>query len=114
MTDEQKKPAEDQGGDAPRESEHARAVRQMIERENALKDTVPAMAESAKAVDPMDEPMLKWFKYCHLPPDLQLISSPFYDLAHEIVRAQRRTPERTVCLRKLLEAKDAAVRNALP
>lgn len=111
MTDEQTKPAEDQG-DAPRESEHARAVRQMIERENAMKDTVPATLTPVSG-DPMDDPMLKFFKYCHLPEKLQLISSPFYDLAHELVRTLPRNPERTVALRKLLESKDCAVRASL-
>lgn len=106
------KPAEDQGNTPSTHiSEHAKAVKQMIDGENAMRDTVPA---TMKPVDPMDEPMLKWFQYCHLPAELQPTSSMFYDVAHEIVRTQRRTPERTVALRKLLEAKDAAVRNAIP
>lgn len=54
--------------------------------------------------------MLKWFKYDHLPAHLQTVSMPFSNLAHEIDRIVPSGPERTVALRKLLEAKDAAVR----
>lgn len=61
---------------------------------------------------PATEHVLKFFAYEHLPVHLQAISKPFGDLAHQI--AQRAdNPETTVCLRKLLEAKDAAVRAAL-
>lgn len=56
------------------------------------------------------EPMLQFFRYDHLPPGLQAVSQPFHDLAHSVVMALPRNPERTVCLRKLLEAKDCAVR----
>lgn len=38
------------------------------------------------------------------------MSKPFGDLAQQIVDNLPRNPERTVALRKLLEAKDAAVR----
>lgn len=38
------------------------------------------------------------------------ISRPFGELADRIVATLPRNPERTVALRKLLEAKDAAVR----
>lgn len=56
------------------------------------------------------EHILQFFTYSHLPPHLQAISKPFGDLAQEIVTTLPRNPERTVALRKLLEAKDAAVR----
>lgn len=59
------------------------------------------------------EPILQFFSYSHLRPPLQEHSKPFADLAHRIVDALPRNPERTVALRKLLEAKDAAVRAAL-
>ena len=61
----------------------------------------------------MDEPLLQFFAYDHLRPDLQQHSKPFADLAKHIVEALPRNPERTVALRKLLEAKDAAVRSKL-
>lgn len=62
---------------------------------------------------PSRDRMLQFFTYTHLPQELQAVSAPFCELAHHVVATQRMTPERTVCLRKLLEAKDAAVRNAL-
>jgi hypothetical protein len=54
--------------------------------------------------------MLKWFHYEHLPTHLQVVSKPFGELAQLIVSTIQVGPERTVALRKLLEAKDAAVR----
>lgn len=57
--------------------------------------------------------MLAYFQYEHLPAKLQDVSKRFHELANWIVDSQPQTPERTVALRKLLEAKDAAVRNAL-
>jgi hypothetical protein len=57
---------------------------------------------------------MKYFNYHHLPAHLQTISQPFCDLAGWIAASLPRNPERTVALRKLLEAKDAAVRASLP
>lgn len=57
------------------------------------------------------EPLLQFFAFEHLPNDLQMISSRFHRLALEIVSTLPRNPERTVALRKLLEAKDCAVRS---
>lgn len=68
--------------------------------------------------------ILQFFAYAHLPASLQFVSRPFCDLAHAIVKGDNvpesgtvtfggplpDNPERTVALRKLLEAKDAAVR----
>ena len=61
----------------------------------------------------MDDRMLKWFAYAHLPKNLQAISQPFCELATRVCNTSEPGPERTVALRKLLEAKDAAVRAAL-
>jgi hypothetical protein len=61
----------------------------------------------------MTEPLLQFFAYAHLPAHLQQISKPFGDLATVIVERMPRNPERTVALRKLLEAKDCAVRAVL-
>lgn len=58
----------------------------------------------------MSDPMLQFFQYAHLPERLQEISKPFGDMAQFIVETLPRNPERTVALRKLLEAKDCAVR----
>jgi hypothetical protein len=56
------------------------------------------------------EHISQFFAYAHLPEKLQAVSKPFGDLAESIVQTIPRNPERTVALRKLLEAKDAAVR----
>lgn len=52
----------------------------------------------------------QFFSYTHLPAELRAVSEPFCRLAAHIVATVPRNPERTVALRKLLEAKDAAVR----
>lgn len=59
------------------------------------------------------EPILQFFAWQHLPKPLQAISQPFAIMADQMVTVLPRNPERTVALRKLLEAKDAAVRAAL-
>jgi hypothetical protein len=56
------------------------------------------------------EPILQFFTWEHLPADLQAVSKPFCEMARQLVEMLPRNPERTVALRKLLEAKDAAVR----
>ena len=61
----------------------------------------------------MPDPMLQFFGYGHLPDHLKDISQPFSVLAEQIVATLPRNPERTVALRKLLEAKDCAVRALL-
>ena len=67
---------------------------------------------------------MQFFAYEHLPPHLATISKPFCELAHAIAKGDNceecgnvtsgpplpDNPEKTVALRKLLEAKDAAVR----
>ena len=59
------------------------------------------------------DPIMQFFAYAHLPPHLQEISRPFGELAEWISGNLPRNPERTAALRKLLEAKDAAVRARL-
>lgn len=59
------------------------------------------------------EPLLQFFDYLHLPPHLQDVSQPFAVLADTVVRTLPRNAERTTALRKLLEAKDCAVRAAV-
>ena len=56
------------------------------------------------------EPILQFFKFMHLPNHLRATGAQFSLLANEIVATLPRNPERTIALRKLLEAKDAAVR----
>ena len=57
---------------------------------------------------------LKYFTYEHLPENLQKVSMPFCQLATELACLSPNNPETAVALRKLLEAKDAAVRASLP
>ncbi len=59
--------------------------------------------------DPREE-MLRWFEFAHLPPRLQTVSIKFFELATWMTWNIARGPEATVAMRKLLEAKDCAVR----
>jgi hypothetical protein len=62
------------------------------------------------------ERLLRYFKYDHLPIDLQSISEPCCALAQEMVTLlddATDPAEVTVGLRKLLEAKDAFVRSVI-
>ena len=63
-------------------------------------------------MNPAVEHVLQFFKYEHLPAHLQAVSKPFADLAQVIAEGSSNA-ETTVALRKLLEAKDAAVRAKL-
>lgn len=56
------------------------------------------------------EYLLQFFTYAHLPDHLQVISKPFGELANLLCVTLPKNPERTTALRKLLEAKDCAVR----
>ncbi len=58
---------------------------------------------------------MKYFKYDHLPKHLQAISKPFCEAAEFVEMLPAQDPaEKATALRKLLEAKDAAVRCMLP
>jgi hypothetical protein len=61
-----------------------------------------------------EDGILAFFDFEHLPPHLQAFSRPFAELAVMLQRSVPRSAERTMAFRKLLEAKDAAVRAALP
>lgn len=54
--------------------------------------------------------VLRFFTFAHLPGHLQVVSRRFYDLAINVADDAPHSRETTVALRKLLEAKDAAVR----
>ena len=65
---------------------------------------------------------MRFFDYKHLPEHLQAVSKPFRDLAQELIVMERApiedgrpacSEEVEMCLRKLLEAKDCAVRARL-
>lgn len=61
----------------------------------------------------MTDRMMQFFAYAHLPAHLQSVSKPFGDLAQQMCDTLPANPERTTGLRKLLEAKDCAVRALL-
>ena len=63
---------------------------------------------------PATAAILRYFEFQHLPPKLQEVSRPFAHLAARMVDTLPPGPEVTAGLRKLLEAKDCAVRAALP
>jgi hypothetical protein len=71
-------------------------------------------AQSGPTRHPSVENLLQYFAYDHLPEHLVVISRPFSELAHKLTDDfQLEGPEAAVALRKLLEAKDCAVRAAL-
>ena len=61
---------------------------------------------------PSVDHILQYFNSQHLPPPLAEVVEPFAELAHQVA-ARAAGPEATVALRKLLEAKDAAVRDVV-
>ena len=62
---------------------------------------------------PAIEHVLRFFAYDHLPERLQEVSKPFGELAQKCAERAPDNQETTIALRKLLEAKDAAVRAIL-
>lgn len=60
-----------------------------------------------------EDRMMKWFRFEHLPDHLQAVSAGFFEVAYSMCAIVEPGPERTAALRKLLEAKDAAVRAKL-
>ena len=70
-------------------------------------------ASALQNVSPPIASVLKFFAFAHLPPHLRETSALFCDLANRVATGSS-NPETTVALRKLLEAKDAAVRALLP
>lgn len=63
-------------------------------------------------MNPSTKHLLQYFSWSHLPARLADVSRPFYELA-ELVAHGPDNPETSAALRKLLEAKDCAVRAAL-
>lgn len=61
-----------------------------------------------------ETPIMRFFHYAHLPDGLREISKHFAELALMMVNTLPPSAERTAGLRKLLEAKDCAVRASLP
>ena len=68
--------------------------------------------EETETMHPSTQAIMVFFEYEHLPEHLQEVSKPFSILA-AIVASGPSNDETRVALRKLLEAKDAAVRASL-
>src|SRR5689334_18964476 len=60
-----------------------------------------------------DDNLLQFFEFGHLPPHLAEVSKPFFQLAGNLMYLVPQNEERRMALRKLLEAKDCAVRAKL-
>lgn len=58
-------------------------------------------------------PIMQYFAYAHLPEHLQIVSRPFGELAEQLESTLPSNAEKSTALRKLLEAKDCAVRATL-
>ncbi|MDQ3580005.1 MAG: hypothetical protein M3443_20890 [Actinomycetota bacterium] len=71
------------------------------------------LTEGKPSCHPSLSTLLGFFAHEHLPPKLAAVSKPFHDLAHHLADTLPGSAELTVALRKLLEAKDCAVRAAL-
>lgn len=80
----------------------------------ALESLAAAVPVSPAAVaGGAPEPMLQFFgdeHHKHLRADMAAVTWPFCELARRMAAELPRNPERTACLRKLLEAKDCGVR----
>lgn len=58
----------------------------------------------------MDQPIMQFFAWEHLPPHLQEVSRPVGELATRMAESLPKNAETSAGLRKLLEAKDCFVR----
>lgn len=70
------------------------------------------MATRPEHVPSPTNDLLKHFVFEHLPAHLQDVSRHFADLAHRVHHTLPAGPETDMAMRKLLEAKDCAVRSA--
>lgn len=61
----------------------------------------------------MPSTTIKWFKYDHLPPELQNVAGRVAELAHWLEDNLPDGAEKSAGMRKLLEAKDCFVRAEL-
>lgn len=70
-------------------------------------------APTREQIDAESMPVEVFFNFEHLPPYLRVVSEPFAGLACHLLATLSCADERRWALRKLLEAKDAAVRQAV-
>lgn len=93
------------------DDEFDRAVDTAVERDTGIKVTdttgIPLHVQYPEVE------IAHFFEYDHLPPQLQSVSHWFHGAASFVLARLPASAERTVALRKLLEAKDAAVRAQL-
>ena len=75
-----------------------------------MEETIHPAPTEITEEDLKHHPILKFFHYAHLPPTLRVVSAPFCELAINTARSTKPSAELSTCLRKLLEAKDCAVR----
>jgi hypothetical protein len=70
-----------------------------------------ASVDEAVPIHPATYEVLQWFAFDHLEGDLQVMAKAFHDMAWSCVRATHLGgAECTHMVRKLLEAKDCAIR----
>lgn len=81
----------------------------------AIIDAGPGLLASLKARhgERVKDRMMQFFEYSHLPEHLQATSQQFHALAVWVEANLPANPERTVALRKLLEAKDSGIRSMI-
>jgi ferritin-like protein len=87
-----------------------------VEGEKRLEAQYEKLAHQLREYDAaavMREPILQFFQWAHLPTDLAEISVRFSEVAYDMEQMLPPNPERMAMLRKLLEAKDCAVRARL-
>lgn len=81
-----------------------------IEQRYELKEKKPTQPEFQEV---QRSPIMRYFEFEHLPEKLREVSISFSNIAWEMEGTLPSGPEKSTALRKLLEAKDAAVRAAL-
>lgn len=72
-----------------------------------------AVTGSDATLHPSVDAIMRFFDFSHLPANLLKVSAPFAELAWVVANEPQKSAETTIALRKLLEAKDCAVRAAL-
>ncbi len=78
-----------------------------------LQKAVPSHATPASIGTAVVNPIMKYFRYKHLPMNLQVVSSSLCEIAQTMDSSLPDGPEKSAGMRKLLEAKDCFVRASL-
>lgn len=82
----------------------------VVERRGHMEDEDKVIEEKLEAHRAGGEQLAQFFSYAHLPAAKQEVSRNFARLAVVVYETVPRNAERTASVRKILEAKDAAVR----